>query len=120
MSNVTIVITSCNRPDLLKKTIDSFLAFNTYPIHQWIISEDSGIPNVNLEVMNEHPEFIWINAEKRRGQICSIDEAYSRVTTDYVFHLEDDWETYRDGAIFESVKILPSNTFVYFFIFFFF
>lgn len=109
MSNVTIVITSCNRPDLLKKTIDSFLAFNTYPIYQWIISEDSGIPNVNLELMNEHPEFTWINAETRRGQIRSIDEAYSHVTTDYVFHLEDDWETYHDGAIFESIKILEST-----------
>ena len=109
MSNVTVVITSCNRPDLLKITIDSFLKYNTYPIYQWIISEDSGIPDVNLEIMKEHPEFTWINAETRRGQIRSIDEAYSHVTTDYVFHLEDDWETYCDGAIFESVKILEST-----------
>ena len=108
MSKVTVVITACNRPDLLKKTIDSFLQYNTYPIHQWIISEDSGIPNVNSEIMKEHPEFTWIIAETRRGQIHSIDEAYSYVTTDYVFHLEDDWETYRDGAILESVKILET------------
>jgi glycosyltransferase involved in cell wall biosynthesis len=109
MSKVTIVITSCNRPDLLKKTIDSFLQYNTYPIYQWIISEDSGIPNVNAELMKEHPEFTWINAVARRGQIRSIDEAYSYVTTEYVFHLEDDWETYRDGAILESVNILESS-----------
>uniref|UniRef100_A0A6C0EUA7 Glycosyltransferase 2-like domain-containing protein n=1 Tax=viral metagenome TaxID=1070528 RepID=A0A6C0EUA7_9ZZZZ len=108
MSKVTVVITSCNRPDLLKKTIDSFLQYNTYPIHQWIISEDSGIPNVNSEIMKEHPEFTWIIAENRRGQINSIDEAYSHVTTDYVFHLEEDWETYRDGAILESINILET------------
>lgn len=109
MSNVTVVITACNRPDLLKKTIDSFLHHNTYPIYEWIISEDSGIPNVNRDIMNAHPEFKWLTTETRRGQIRSIDEAYSHVKTEYVFHLEDDWETYRDGAILESIKILEST-----------
>lgn len=107
--SVSIVITSCNRPDLLKRTIASFLQYNTYPITEWIISEDSGIPNVNSELMKEHPEFTWIQTEKRRGQIRSIDEAYSHVKTDYVFHLEEDWETYKDGAIAESLKIMENT-----------
>jgi glycosyltransferase involved in cell wall biosynthesis len=106
MSEVTIVITSCNRPDLLKTTIESFLKYNTYPIAEWVISEDSGNPDVNKELMSTYPDFKWIGSEKRRGQIRSIDEAYSHVKTKYVFHLEEDWETYRDGAIAESVKIL--------------
>lgn len=104
MSEVTIVITSCNRPDLLKITIESFLKYNTYPIAQWIISEDSGNPDVNSELIKSYPDFKWICG--RRGQIRSIDDAYSHVKTKYVFHLEEDWETYRDGAIAESIKIL--------------
>jgi glycosyltransferase involved in cell wall biosynthesis len=109
MSDVTIVITACNRPDLLKITIESFLRYNTYPITEWIITEDSGIPEVNKELMDKYPDFKWINAEKRRGQMRSIDEAYSHVKTEYVFHLEEDWETTRDGAIAESVRILEST-----------
>ena len=109
MSEVTIVITSCGRPDLLEKTITSFLKHNTYPITQWIISEDSGIENVNKKLADRYSNFTWISAKERRGQIKSIDEAYALVKTEYVFHLEDDWETYADGAIAESLGILQSN-----------
>ena len=31
-NQVTVVLTSCGRADLLKKTIETFLQFNTYPI----------------------------------------------------------------------------------------
>lgn len=109
MSEVTVVITACNRPDLLKRTIESFLQYNTYPIAQWIIIEDSGILDVNDELVKTYPNFLWISATSRRGQIRSIDEAYSHVKTKYVFHLEDDWETYKDGAIAESIRIIEET-----------
>jgi hypothetical protein len=44
---VTIVLTSCNRPDLLKKTLESFIKHNTYPIKEAIIIDDSGIIGCN-------------------------------------------------------------------------
>lgn len=109
MGDVTIVITSCNRPDLLKITIESFLHHNTYPIAAWVISEDSGIPGVNDELIKQYSDFKWITPEKQRGQVRSIDEAYAQVKTKYVFHLEEDWETYKDGAVAESVRILEET-----------
>lgn len=110
MSEVTIVITSCGRPDLLEKTIHSFLQYNpNVPIAEWIVSEDSGIPDINKKIVEKYPHFTWIHAKERRGQIKSIDEAYSHVKTPYVFHLEEDWETYRGGVIEESLEILKST-----------
>ncbi|HGW8937332.1 TPA: glycosyl transferase family 2, partial [Escherichia coli] len=44
--------------------------------------------------------------EKNIGQIKSIDKAYSLVTTEYIFHCEDDWHFYRDGFIEDSLDIL--------------
>ena len=41
MKEVSLVITSCGRFDLLKKTLDSFFEKNTYPIKKIIIIEDS-------------------------------------------------------------------------------
>lgn len=41
MEEVTLVITSCGRFDLLKRTLDSFFEKNTYPIKKIIITEDS-------------------------------------------------------------------------------
>ena len=41
MKEVSLVITSCGRFDLLEKTLDSFFEENTYPIKKVIITEDS-------------------------------------------------------------------------------
>ena len=41
MKDVSLVITSCGRFDLLKRTLDSFFEKNTYPIKKIIITEDS-------------------------------------------------------------------------------
>ena len=41
MKEVSLVITSCGRFDLLKRTLDSFFEKNTYPIKEIIITEDS-------------------------------------------------------------------------------
>jgi hypothetical protein len=45
-NDVTLFITSCGRPDLLKITLESFIKYNTYPIKEAIICEDSGINGI--------------------------------------------------------------------------
>ena len=49
---VTFTITSCNRLDLLKLTLDSFLNLNTYPIDEFIISDDSADHNVYEKIVD--------------------------------------------------------------------
>ena len=109
-SLVTLVITSCGRFELLKKTIISFFKHNTYPIHECIIVEDSGTVS-NLDFIKEHipvPCKFLIN-KKNLGQLQSIDIAYNEVTTPYIFHCEDDWEFYKPGFIEESFNILNND-----------
>lgn len=110
-SDVTVVITSCNRFDLLEKTIDSFLKYNTYPIKEIIVSEDGGMNDDIVRLMSsskyEGVEIRWFFfPDGRQGQIKSIDRAYSLVTTHYIFHCEDDWEFYQEGFIEISKDIL--------------
>jgi hypothetical protein len=107
---VTLVITSCGRFELLEKTIISFFKYNTYPIVECIIVEDSGTID-NLDYLKEIipvPATIIIN-EKNIGQIASIDVAYNKIKTPYIFHCEDDWEFYRSYFIEESFKILNND-----------
>ena len=47
MKEITVVITSCNRPDLLERTFNSFIKTNTYQIKKYIIIEDSGKIGIN-------------------------------------------------------------------------
>ena len=110
--NITVVITSCNRPIELYKTLESFFKYNTYLINKIIIIDDSGISNcINncIELIPKNIEKKIIYNEKNIGQIASIDIAYSFVDTEYIFHCEDDWEFYDYGFIEKSLEILQEN-----------
>ena len=109
---ITVVLTSCNRPKELQITLKSFFKFNTSPIKKIIIIDDSGKQGCIDEAIKEIPANISrkiIYNNKNLGQIHSIDIAYSLVDTEYIFHCEDDWEFYDHGFIENSLEILKKD-----------
>jgi GT2 family glycosyltransferase len=107
---ITLVVTSCGRLNLLQRTLRSFLTFNTYPIAEGIIIEDSGTLDLRASLDIELPFPVTIiQNETNLGQIKSIDVAYSHVKTPYIFHCEDDWEFYKPGFIEASLDILKQD-----------
>ena len=111
MSDVSVVITSFNRKELLQRTIESFNKFNTYPISRFIIIEDSGNKNMHgwlLKYCADTNIELFLN-ETNIGLIESIDKAYSEVKTKYVFHTEDDYLFYKPGFIEKSLEILEAE-----------
>jgi hypothetical protein len=108
---VTFVLTSCKRFDLLEPTLRSFLKYNTYPIEEFIIIEDS--PNIDKlnRVLKKFPDvkFTALYNDPQLGQLRSIDRAYSHVKTEFIFHCEDDWLFYQPGFIEKSFSILLEN-----------
>ena len=111
IKKITFALTACNRPLLLEKTLDSFLEMNTYPIEKYIINEDSGIPNVNDHLIKKysHLNIEWIINTKQLGQIASIDNMYSKITTEYIFHCEEDWLFTDKSFIEKSLEIMENN-----------
>jgi Fe-S cluster biosynthesis and repair protein YggX len=110
-NNVTAVLTSCGRLDLLERTIKSLDQefWDLIPVK--ILTEDSANAEIFKKVKQENENGYLKNwtilyNEKKLGQSASIDRAYSLVKTDYVFHLEDDWEFYNDKFIDRSLAIL--------------
>jgi hypothetical protein len=110
VNTVSLFLTSCNRPHLLKATLESFVKYNTYPIEYGIIVEDSGLKGINdfARALVPFPLKI-IYADVRRGQMKSIENGLQYLNTNYVFHCEEDWEFYDYGFIEESLKILKKN-----------
>lgn len=106
---ITGVLTSCNRHDLLVETLESFFRTNTLPLERFIVVEDG--PDVPSNIRGPFADhgIEWISTGKRVGQIAAIDYAYSRVTTPYIFHLEDDWLFYRPGYMERSLVVLESD-----------
>jgi hypothetical protein len=106
-SEITFVLTSCGRFDLLKKTLLSFDLYNTAPIRHVLITEDSGSEEVYHCLPRNWSDNTTIILNKTKlGQLSSIDKAYEQVETHWVFHCEDDWEFYRPGFIEESMALL--------------
>lgn len=111
-NNVTVVLTSCNRPLLLEKTLDFFVKMNTYPITDFYIIDDSGKIGCNDEVIKEYSKILPIKHiynKKNIGQVESIDKVYSYVTTKWIFHCEEDWKFLQPGFIEKSMKVFEEN-----------
>jgi hypothetical protein len=102
---ITVAITSCNRHDLLRRTMESLAASCIdAPIHETIIIEDSNArkPEWLLEFRGLG-NIRWISNGKRVGQWMSADRLMDAVKTEYVFWCEDDWEF--DGRPFMSASL---------------
>ena len=113
MKEVTLVITSCGRFDLLEETLDSFFEYYTYPIKKIIITEDSTegkkLERLISKYNDKNNNFKLIVNETRLGQLKSIDKAYSEVDTEYIFHCEDDWKFLKKGFIEKSMELMEED-----------
>jgi len=107
---ITFCLTSCERPDLLERTLDSFFQFNTYPISKYIISEDSPIRMERLEKKYPYINFVYNDSGSRYGMMRNLQNAYSFANTKFIFSCEDDWEFYRNGFIEKSIELLNYNS----------
>lgn len=103
---VTAVITSFNRIELLKQTVDTLQAYFDGEI---IIIEDSVNKEMHEKVKELYPQHTLVFNEENIGLIKSIDKAYALVKTPFVFHSEDDFLFHKGGFIEKSVKILESD-----------
>lgn len=108
-TNVTVTITSCGRFDLLQKTIESL--FRTADAYLNVkIYDDSANEDQQRQITDAYGKrFDLYLGEERRGQAFGLDFLYSRVTTPWLFHCEDDWEFIRTGYLQESAKVLNGD-----------
>jgi GT2 family glycosyltransferase len=109
MTDITMVVTSCNRKDLLEKTLKSFEEYSPNTISEIIISEDGPEDNsfVN-ELIKTIPKITLINQTNRVGQLENIYQAYQAVSTPYIFHCEEDWLFTSPNFINNSLTILEN------------
>lgn len=113
MSEITLVITAMDRLDLLEITLKSFLKYNTYPIKELIIRDDSNLESVykQTKLLLDSLEINYRLLDMGNfGQIKSIDTLMSEVKSDLYFFLEEDWEFHRSGFIQDCLTILDEDT----------
>jgi hypothetical protein len=105
--DITVVVTSCNRHDLLARTLESFRAHESEGRVARILVAEDGDADPGPVCARFGAEYFRTGA--RVGQIALIDLAYAQVTTPYIFHLEDDWEFHRPGFMQKSRAFLERD-----------
>lgn len=106
---VTIVVQSCGRLDLLKRTLDSLSKCAIdYPICETIIYEDSDTKRPDW--LREYRtlglgEIRWIPGGARVGQWMACDRLLDEVKTEYILRVEDDFVFLPEKSAFLSRSI---------------
>lgn len=109
--NVTLVLTSCNRLDLLQTTIESIPKETLGKIPTKILIDDSADSTCFSILEQENKtgylqDWTLLFNHEKLGQAGSIDRAYAEVSTEYVFHCEDDWYFTDGDFIDRAIPIL--------------
>lgn len=104
---LTIILTSCNRFDLLCDTLDSFFALNKYPYVAFHIHNDSELPIPQLVKTRYWDRNITWHEGVKRGLSASWDYLVAKVETEYFFNMEDDWLFYNNPFFIQhSIDLL--------------
>jgi len=91
MENVTVIFFSCKRLQLLEQTYWAFRMFNTYPISEYIIVNDSADKAIHDKLREDYKGVTLVLNKENVGLIKSVDLGYRHIKTEYFFHCEDDW-----------------------------
>lgn len=88
------LLTSSNRPDLLRKTLDSFIdQTNKFHLDEVLIHEDFvGNIGYNIDLLLETFPEVDGCFTRGLGQHGSIEKFLKGYDRDFYIHLEDDWE----------------------------
>ena len=105
-SDTTTFVLSCNRLDVLAKTLQSFFDTQDYPT-KMVIVDDSAEPGVFETLVEEYGHIADVICFPRnRSQWWAMDFMVSYCDSEYIFYLEDDWEMLKPGYLNQSKAIL--------------
>lgn len=87
---VSVVITSYNRPRLLKETVSSLLLHMDYEPIELILADDASNEDARRQ-MRELPFDKFCFAEKNSGLGANTNMGLAAAEGDYILQLQDDW-----------------------------
>ena len=110
---LTLSITTCKRFDLFEKTMNSILNCfeDIEKIDYWLCVDDNSSEEDRKKMKELYPFFtFYFKTMEEKGHPQSMNIIRDKVTTPYLFHLEDDWKFFeRKSYISEAMDVLSSN-----------
>ena len=106
-NNVSLCLTIGRRPHLLRSTLNSLLHRENFK--QIIAINDFRDQETNDVFKELCPAGILINLDEQVGHHRAVDFMYSKVTSPYILHCEDDWLFNSELMLNESIQLLKWN-----------
>ena len=104
---IDLCLTIGRRPSLLRQTLDSLLPRANF---KKIIAMNDFRDQETNDVFKELcPSGILINLNEQVGHHRAVDLMYSKVSSPYILHCEDDWLFNSNLMMDESIQLLKSN-----------
>jgi len=98
---VSVVVTGYRRPSHLRRTIESFLHFNTYPNLELVLADD-GSPAEQQAEMRQLPFDTFVMSESNRGLGANTNAGLRAARGEFVLHLQDDWRCDGPAGLLEA------------------
>lgn len=107
MSPYSLLITSCDRDDLLKRTVESYLKVaDAKPREIIIVDNGPKRPEPAFLHRFKHLGVKWICEGVNRGQIYSCDRLWQECKYDWAMWAEEDWNFSCGDFVVRSFEIL--------------
>lgn len=106
---LTFTMTSSRRPELFRRTMDSFLAncLDLDLIDRFIVGDDRTDPAELDKLRAEYPQLEIVSCP-RPGQGANLNMVFGMVETEFFVHWEDDWETVQSGHFIRDALQIAS------------
>lgn len=105
-SDITAFVLSCNRLNLLDKTMASFMETRDLPT-KMVIVDDSGKEGIFETLVSKYGNYCDVICfPLNRGLYWAKDFMTSFCYTDYIFYIEEDWEFLKGGYLSKSKQVL--------------
>jgi len=92
---ITITMTTCKRFDVFYRTVCSFInccSDITKFVKEWIVVDDNSSETDKKLMVEKFPFIKFIFKDiSQKGHPQSMNIILQNISTDYIFHLEDDW-----------------------------
>ena len=110
---ITFTITTCKRFDLFEKTMNSFLncCSDINKIDSWLCVDDNSSDEDKKKMTEKYPFFtFYFKNVNEKGHPRSMNIIRSMVKTEFIFHMEDDWQFYeKKNYISECLEVIESD-----------
>jgi GR25 family glycosyltransferase involved in LPS biosynthesis len=110
---VTVTMTSCKRLNLFTQTVNSFIncCKDIELVDEWICVDDNSSQQDREEMKALYPFMTFIfKSHEEKGHPRSMNIIRDKVSTPYIFHMEDDWRFFEPREyISQCLEILGQD-----------